>query len=82
MPDISLDGLARQGTTGGFLSLEEILFTRVAQRSAGGPEPLDRFFADIGWRIIMAEQEYSRESKNKNPDHVQEYNLLVKYFTR
>ena len=82
MPDLTLDGLAKQETRGGFISLEEILFTRVAQRSAGGSESLDRLFADIGWRIVMAEQEYSRRAKSKNPDYAREYNTLMKYFTR
>ena len=82
MPDISLDSLARQGTRDGFLSLEEVLFTRVAELPEESHEPLDRLFADIGWKIIMAEQEYSRSLKNKPADHVHEYNLLLKYFTR
>lgn len=82
LPNLAIEGLAKQDTVGGFLSLEEILFTKVFQMSGGSPEPLKTFFADIGWRICRAEDEYARMNQSRNPEHSREYDLLLKHFTR
>lgn len=79
VPEVSLEEIKSQPRVGIYHSIEEPLFDMICGRFAGGRETLDEFYAGIGSKIIAAEAEYTRMQRNKNADHVKEYNLLLKH---
>ena len=80
LPEVEMDGLKMHGGGGFFPSLESALFGMVSERYAGGPEPLDKFFAGIGNRILEAEKRYSSSLKdNEVPNHAKEYDMILGY---